>query len=140
MTRPFTDLANDLRDIANHPFDVIPLATDISVEASAAADILDMLATLLPQPVCDECGGSGIVNGRWDHRDGHELGDPCPSPHCDHGRLKLDVWLQRVAALVKTLPDIYTLQPQGGVEPIHFINAIAKHFTQILYPQLGRQP
>lgn len=92
MTRPLTDLANDLRS-GSEMWRVYSVKYGAD-RLNEAADVLDLLATLLPQPVCDTCGGDGFVSP-YPSNDG----DPCPSPHCDDGRLALDVWLRRVGAL-----------------------------------------
>lgn len=81
----------------------------VDLPCPRAADVLDLLATHLPPPACDTCGGSGEVRCEcmdWPTGDGSAQYDclkcdlgikPCPSPRCDNGRLALDVWLARVA-------------------------------------------
>lgn len=105
MSRQLPDLVGDLNRM---------WADDHTLTAIAqAADVLAALHEHLPQPACDTCDGLGTVNDLiCDNCGGSAslpLGatcsnhlakpTPCADPHCDHGRLALDEWLRRVAAV-----------------------------------------
>lgn len=109
--RPLADIANDLRRQVSVHLDDTSGVSEIQRNDTRrdAADVLDLLAKQLPQPVCDrgaECLDGKVFTKIAVNRDWVGGYAPCPDPHCDHGLLALDEHLRRVAECYAAYPII----------------------------------